>query len=157
MKPPFTLIILPHHYSVHIIRQFINIDEIATINNLDNLNEDNLKTLVDWFFRKNDQNKSRVLGNNDNLTKLDEILSSQEITNQFIAGLSLKDAYDLTRPNSISQGLNKVFNELSNVRNYNYKAYVKTEEDIESLKDIVGLCKEINALIDSKEKDPWSL
>ncbi len=92
------------------IRKFIDIDEISKINNLENLdiNKENLKTLIDWFFRKNEQNKSRVLGNNDNLTKLDEILSNQAITNQFIDGLSLKKSYDLiSNSNSISKGLNK--------------------------------------------------
>ena len=89
------------------IRQFIGINEISNIDNLENLaiDEDNLKTLIDWFFRKNDQNKSRVLGDNDNLTKLDEILSNPEVTKKFTDGLPLKDSYDLTsNSNSISQG-----------------------------------------------------
>jgi hypothetical protein len=43
------------------------------------IDEKQLSVLIDWFFRKNDQNRSRVLGNNDNLTKLNNILSNPEI------------------------------------------------------------------------------
>jgi hypothetical protein len=45
-------------------------DEISNIDDLENLgiDEKQLSVLIDWFFRKNDQNRSRVLGNNNNLT-----------------------------------------------------------------------------------------
>ncbi len=147
------------------IRKFIGIDEIPNINNLenlgtskDNLNKDNLKTLIDWFFRKNEQNKSRVLGNNDNLTKLDEILSNQEITNKFIDGLSLKESYDLTsNSDSISQGLNKSLKELIKIREHSYESYIYNAEDIDTLKKIVSLCRDIKSLAEGKKAEPWEL
>jgi hypothetical protein len=51
---------------------FIGIGEISSIDDLENLgiNKKQLSVLIDWLFRKNNQNRSRVLGNNDNLTKL---------------------------------------------------------------------------------------
>ncbi len=142
------------------IRQFIDIDEISNINNLENLDisEDNLKTLIDWFFRKNDQNKSRVLGNNDNLTKLDEILSNQEITNKFIGGLSLNESYDLTsNSDSISQGLGKSLKELIKIREHSYESYIYNAEDIDTLKKIVSLCRDIKSLAEGKKAEPWEL
>lgn len=142
------------------IRQFIEIDEISGINNLENINinKDNLEVLIDWFFRKNDQNKSRSLGNNDNLTKLDNILSMPEITRKFKDGLSLNESNGLINidENFFTQGLNKSLNELKKVREYSYKLENYNKSDIEILKDIVSLCKDIKISIDNKQKD-WDL
>lgn len=142
------------------IRKFINIEEVSSIDNLKTLhiNATNLGILIDWFFRKNDQNKSRVLGNNDNLTKLNEILSNQEITKKFTDGLSLRESYSLINisSGSFTQGLSKSLNELKNVREYGYKLKSHNNGDVKILKDIVALCKEIKNSIESK-KGNWEL
>jgi len=142
------------------IRKFIGINEISDVNNLEDLeiNTNNLQTLIDWFFRKNDQNKSRVLGDNNHLTKLDNILSNKEITSKFTEGLSLEESYDLTNnSDSISQGLNKSLKELGKIREYNYELYDYDAEDIGTLKKIVGLCRDINSLVNSKKEESWEL
>lgn len=142
------------------IRNFININDISDIDNLENLgvNTDNLKTLIDWFFRKNDQNKSRVLGDNDNLTKLNEILSSEEITIKFTNGLSLKESYDLiNNSSSISQELNKSLRELQKIKDRNYETYVYDDNDTKTLEKIVSLCRDINSLVKGTKKESWEL
>jgi hypothetical protein len=58
------------------------------------IDEEQLSVLIDWFFRKNDQNRSRVLGDNNNLTKLNNILSNPEITEKFKNRLSLEESDD---------------------------------------------------------------
>ncbi len=142
------------------IRKFIDIDEISNINNLEdiNINEDNLETLIDWFFRKNDQNKSRVLGDNDNLTKLNNILSDPEVTKKFKDGSSLKESDDSINisESSFTQGLNKSLNELKQVKGYSHKLNNYGDDNIGILKEIVALCKEIKVLISSKQ-DEWEL
>ncbi len=143
------------------IRKFIGIDELSNIDNIDNLKIelDNLKTLIVWFFEKNDQNKSRVLGNSDNLTKLNIVLSKSEITEKFRNGLSLEDAYDLIGDSkSVGLLLKKSLFLLKEAKNYNYELYKhNTINDIESLKSIVSLCKDINALIKKRKEESWKL
>ena len=143
------------------IRQFIGIYEISSINNLENINidENNLKILIDLFFRKNDQNKSRVLGDNNDLTKLDHIFSDSKITKRFFEeGLSLNDAYDLINisESSFTQGLNKSLNELKRVKEYSHKLENYDKDNIKILEEIVALCREIKILIDNKQ-DNWNL
>ncbi len=143
------------------IREFIGIDEISNIDDLENLgiDEKQLSVLIDWFFRKNDQNRSRVLGDNNNLTKLNNILSNPEITEKFKNGLSLEESDDLINisENSFTQGLRKSLSELKKVREYSYKLKNGYSDDnIETLEEIVALCREIKISIDSKQ-DGWKL
>jgi len=142
------------------IRKFINIDAISDIDDLENLgiNENNLQVLIDWFFRKIEKNKSKSLGNNDDLTKLNNILSNPEITKKFKNGLTLDESNDLINisEESFTKGLNKSLNELKNIREYGYKLNNYSDDNIKILKDIVALCKEIKISIDSK-KDNWEL
>jgi hypothetical protein len=64
-----------------------------------------------------------VLGDNNNLTKLNNILSAPEITEKFKNGLSLEESDDLINisENSFTQGLRKSLSELKKVREYSYK------------------------------------
>jgi len=142
------------------IREFINIEAISDIDNLENLGikKDNLKTLIDWFFRKNDQNKSRVLGDNDNLTKLNNILPNPEIIKKFKDGLSLKESNDLINISEefFTQGLSKSLNELKRVKEYSHKLNNYGDDNLEILKEIVALCKEMKVSISSKQGE-WEL
>ncbi len=75
------------------INSFININ-LNSDKPLEKLNKNNLEKLIYWFFEKNSQNRSRVLGNSTDLTKLNQVLGSEEATNKFLNGDSLDDAVD---------------------------------------------------------------
>lgn len=81
-----------------------------------------------------------------------------EITRKFKDGLSLNESNGLINidENFFTQGLNKSLNELKKVREYSYKLENYNKSDIEILKDIVSLCKDIKISIDNKQKD-WDL
>ncbi|MEA3451400.1 MAG: hypothetical protein U9Q83_05795, partial [Bacteroidota bacterium] len=75
------------------INSFININ-LESDNPLEKLNKNNLVKLIHWFFEKNTQNRSRVLGNSTDLTKLNQVLGSEDATNKFLNGSSLADSVD---------------------------------------------------------------
>lgn len=64
------------------------------------LNLKNLKTLVHWFFEKNDQNKTRLKGKSSDLNKLNSILNTEKSNLALKAfseeGKSLEAAYEFT-------------------------------------------------------------
>jgi len=138
------------------IKNFINID-LDNDDTLSSINKDNLGTLIDLFFRKNDQNRSRVLGTSDNLIKLNKILSSKEVTNKFIHGLPLIDAFNLIEVNSgtFTAELYASLQELKTAHSYIHKINKHNDKDMEILGEIVSLCKVIRNTINSKDDD-WS-
>jgi len=61
------------------------------------VNKENLKEWIHWLFEKNDQNKTRLLGNSSDLNSLNKILGNDEATKAFIEkGWSLEKAKELT-------------------------------------------------------------
>ena len=73
------------------IRQFIAVD-LNLENPLEHLNQAHLKELINWFFRKNENNKSQVLGNSEQLKQLNDVLSNQEALQNFREQGSLRQA-----------------------------------------------------------------
>jgi hypothetical protein len=76
------------------IRKFINID----LNNelpLENLNSDNLKEVVSWWFEKF-EGQSRVIGDSEGLKHLDKVVGHTLALDAFRKGLPIKDAYEMT-------------------------------------------------------------
>ncbi len=140
------------------IRKFIAVDlDDAQLSEL-GLNANNLKILMHWFFEKNDQNRSRVLGDSDGLTKLNKVLSNPEITENFTSGMPLIDAVGLIKIDSgtFTQGLNKALQELKTTNSYMHKIELHDNTDIEILKEIVNMCKVIRGSIVNKPDD-WSI
>ena len=78
------------------IAAFLNVNlEIA--NPVENLNKDNLKKWTQWLFQKNDQGKTRLIGDSNDLTSLNLILGNQEALVAFDdGGYSLERAKELT-------------------------------------------------------------
>lgn len=71
----------------------VNLDEE---NPLKNLNNENFKNLIQWFFVKNDQNKTRLKGDSTDLKYLNSILGNANSTKYFNDGASLIEAFELT-------------------------------------------------------------
>jgi len=139
------------------IKSFININ-LEDNDTLSSINQNNLAILIDLFFRKNDQNRSRVLGNSDNLTKLNKILSDQEITKKFIDGLSIDEAFALVEVDAgtFTLELHNSLQSLKTANSYIYQIKKHNNADIEILKEIVSICKIIRNTISNKSDD-WNI
>ena len=81
------------------IKKFINV-HLDNETPLKSLDAKKLEILIQLFFEKNRENRSRVSGNSDNLKKLNKIFSNREVTKKFINGLSLDDSYSLIEVDS---------------------------------------------------------
>lgn len=140
------------------IRKFIAVNLETNIFSETDLKLDNLKELIHWFFEKNNQNKSRVLGDSSGLTMLNKVLSNPEITAKFIGGMPLSDAVDLIEVDSgtFTQGLNEALQKLKTTHGYVHKIKLHNNIDIETLKEIVDICKIIRGSITNKSDD-WSV
>lgn len=107
-----------------------------------NINFKNLKTWTKWFFEKNEQNKTRLIGNSDSLTKLNKILGKEVAKIAFEEkGFDLEKAYELT------EDLNVLFREsIQNSLYYLEQAdgivhrvtefYIDVEEDLSSIRKL---------------------
>lgn len=119
------------------------------------INEGNLKILIEWFFQKNDQLKSRLIGDSTHLTMLNAVLGNEIAKVEFKDnGLEIRRAYELTEDlgnqfqESIKQSLNyleqadKVVHRIENF-------YLDLEDD---LKAIRSLTIKIKSAKDSKDE-----
>jgi ribosomal protein S13 len=141
------------------IRTFIGVD-IKSESPLDNLNSTNLKELTRWFFEKNDQNRTRLLGDSNHLSMLDKVLANEEATNYFKNGSgSLIDAYQIVSVTSESynheiemalSGLKRAQNIIHKVENHQNSETVKTK-----LKDISKLAKNMYLIVESQQGSEW--
>lgn len=140
------------------IKKFISVNLEGDVFSKSDLNTENLKALMHWFFEKNNENKSRVLGDSRELTMLNKVLSNPEITAKFFDGMPLSDAIDLIETDSgaFTRGLNKALQELRTTNSYIDRIQAHSGTDIEILKDIVNIYKVIKGSIDNKSND-WSI
>ncbi|MBA5249716.1 MAG: hypothetical protein FE834_09355 [Gammaproteobacteria bacterium] len=138
------------------IRKFIDIDlDLDTDDPVPNSIEKNLPILIKWFFEKNNQNKSRVLGDSDNLTKLNRILSNPEVTQKFTDGLPLDEANNLTEIDSdtFHHDIRDSLRHLRTANSYIHQINDHNASDIETLKEIVDLCRIIRNTIQNKTNE----
>lgn len=139
------------------IKNFINVN-LNSENPNEKLELSKLEILTKLFFEKNNQNKSRVLGNSDNLTKLNRVLGNKDVTKLFLDGMPLHDAYSLVEVDSetFHGELEKALQNLKNANSYIHRIDDHLDSDIDTLKEVVDICKIIKNSIVSK-KDEWSL
>jgi len=137
------------------IRQFIAVD-LSLENPLEHLNEAHLKELINWFFRKNENNKSQVLGNSDQLKQLNEVLSNSDALQNFREQGSLKQAlkYVKQSEDTFHNDISDALQLLKHAHSYlhNVEGHYKT--DIDVLKEINDLCKVMRDSIRGKA-DEW--
>jgi hypothetical protein len=139
------------------IRNFIGVD-IKSEKPLEKIDEESLKELTQWFFEKNDQNKTRVMGDSKNLSMLDKILGDQEAREYFQTGSgSILDAYQIVSVSSDSfnheiemslTGLKRAQNIIYKVENHNET--VKTK-----LKEIFTLARNMKSIVEAAESEGW--
>jgi len=141
------------------INLFIDVD-LNSDNPLENLDKKNLNKLIHWFFEKNSQNRSRVLGNSIDLTKLNQVLGSEEATENFINGSSLDEAVNSLEfsEDRFSRELAYSLKNLENANSFIHKLDEHNNQDIDTLKDIVKLCRIIKDTIEErKDNNEWDI
>jgi hypothetical protein len=141
------------------INLFIDIN-LDSDNPLEKLNNTNLKELIHWFFEKNSQNRSRVLGNNEDLTKLNQVLGDEDATNKFFNGSSLDEAIDSLEfsEDRFTRELSHSLRNLENANSFIHKLDEHNGQDIDTLKDIVKLCRIMKDTIEEKKGDnEWDI
>lgn len=139
------------------IRNFINID-MKSEDPASGLDIDNLKELTQWFFEKNEQNKSRVIGDSKHLSMLDKVLSNKEATEYFQTGTgSILDAYQLVSvtADSFNQEVEMSLSGLKRAQNIIHKVEQHHDTVKTKLKEIFTLAKNMNAIVVSLEEDSW--
>lgn len=123
------------------IKKFIGVD-YDTENPIEKLLEKNLKKWTHWLFEKNDQGRTRLIGNSSDLNDLNSILNESN-KEAFIA--FDRDGYSLQKAKELTGELDEVFKGfISNAINNLEKAdsmvlkvrlfYTNFEEDIRQIK-----------------------
>ncbi len=121
------------------IRSFIGVD-FDLDNPIERISPNNLSKWTHWLFEKNDQNKTRLIGNSSDLSDLNAILGNENALKAFDEkGYSLERAKELTGEldevfrnyvlNSL-QSLEKADSLVVKVREY----YLELEEDLRQIK-----------------------
>ncbi len=77
------------------IASFLGVD-FANDEPIEALNTDNLSKWTHWLFEKNDQNKTRLIGNSSDLNDLNKVLSNEQALTAFDSGVSLSKSLELT-------------------------------------------------------------
>lgn len=137
------------------IRRFIGID-FSNEDPLTNLNEEQLEELINWFFRKNENNKSQVLGNSDQLKQLNDVLSNKEALQYFRDQGSLKQAlkYVKQSEDTFHNDISDALQFLKHAQSYIHNVETHYTTDIDVLKEINGLCRVMRDAIQGKD-DEW--
>jgi len=118
------------------------------------LSSENLKKWTHWFFEKNDQNKTRLIGNSSNLNDLNNILGDTEALDAFDnKGYPLERAAEFTGEINIIfknfvtnayQSLEKADKMVIKVKDF----YIDLDEDLKEIKllsdKIIRTVKAIN-------------
>ncbi|WP_417690246.1 hypothetical protein [Pseudidiomarina sp.] len=142
------------------IRRFIGID-IGSDTPFDEVNIDNLKELTKWFFERNDQNKTRLIGDSKHLSMLDAVLGDSEARDYFQEGKgSINDAYQIVSVSGDSffheielalAGLKRAQSILHNVEDHTNSGSVKSK-----LREIFSLAKNMKTVIEASDDEGWN-
>jgi hypothetical protein len=141
------------------IRDFIGVD-IKSEDPLEHLENSKLEELTKWFFEKNDQRKTRVIGDSKHLSMLDKVLGNEEASEYFRTGSgSILEAFQIVSVSSDSfnhevemalAGLKRAQNIIHKVEKHTNSDAVKTK-----LKEIFYLAKNMKSIVEATEDDGW--
>lgn len=134
------------------IRNFLNID-LSESDALENLQLDNIKVLIGWFYQKSYHGRTVLKADSDSLTKLNLILSHPEAKEHLIKNENLADAYDLLDQSyeSFSQNISISFKHLKEANGQIDLVDKKYITDVETLTRIKKLSE---IILDRIEKLP---
>lgn len=141
------------------VKKFISIDLSIEdpFANFQKEAEENLCTLIHWFFQKNDQGRPRVYGHSKDLTSLNSILSSPDAMKYFMDGNSLEESlkYTIISSDSFHHELKEALRNLKYAHSFIHQIEQHNDNDTEAIKEIMSLCKIMGQAIDAKSKDEW--
>lgn len=129
------------------ICQFINV-KLSEENPVIEINHQNLKKLIFWFFEKNDQNKTRIKGKSEDLNKLNSILGNKIAYHAFVDGKDLDRANELTVNidalfyNNIQKSL-QYLEQADSVVHKTEKFYSELEEDLLQIRKLTSKIKQV--------------
>ena len=121
---------------------------------LDELNKENLKKLIFWWFQKF-EGKSRALGTSKELKMLDKILSNNNALMAFENGESIDIAYELTNDMDVifKKEVEKSLNAMEQADAYSNKVKGFYPNLFEDLKSIRAIANKINNYQQQKENE----
>jgi len=139
------------------IRNYIDID-FQSEQPTESLNIEKLEELTNWFFRKNEQGGTRVLGNSEQLRMLNEVMTDELAFDYFKGGSgSIREAF-----NQISVNADSYHNEielslaaLKRANSMTHNVIEHHSSDLVKLREIFELARAIKSAIDSKSEGDW--
>ena len=138
------------------IRAFIGVDLRSETPIIQLSNEEyslNFKSLIDWFFRRNDFNKTVLKGDSQTLSTFDKVLSHSIAKQRFFDSGDLNSAFELTVETSSSfhHNLAQALQTLVNAQMQIYKVKQHNSTDVAVLEDIIGLADILKSSIQNKK------
>ncbi len=123
----------------------------STIESLDNRR---LKDLASWLFAKNAEGKTRI-GESRNLRQLSAVVVNEQALKSFDSGASLSTAYILTdAPADIFRiTLSEAREKLQTAQSYIHRVNKPTEGDIDLLKEIQTIVRDLRTLVQQRLND----
>ena len=138
------------------IAKFIGVD-FSLDNPISGISTENLSKWTHWLFEKNDQNKTRLIGNSSDLNDLNKVISDEKALKAFDLGATLSKAIELTGEidKSFETSIIKAIEYLERADSLVLKVndfYTNYEEDIKSIQLIAKKIKRsIEDKIDEEE------
>jgi acyl carrier protein len=140
------------------IRMFLGVD-FEALQPIKNLSAENLKKWTHWLFEKNDQNRTRLIGNSANLNDLNAIIANPAALDAFDnKGYSLDRAKELTGELdtifrnfivSACQSLEKADSLVIKVNDF----YIDLDDDLKSIKLLADKIKSTVKVINSSNDE----
>ena len=118
------------------------------------LNKENLKELVTWWFKKN-EGVSRVIGDSEGMRKLNEVLGNEVALAAFKKGVNIDAAYELTNDidlqfeRKVKESL-QAMEQADGLSNKVKSFYIDLYDDLKSVRQIAA---KINDFRMRREKD----
>lgn len=139
------------------ISEFLGVDlQDESEDYVSEINRENLKKWTHWLFEKNDQNRTRLIGDSDSLTSLNTVLGHEDARIAFDkGGISLEVAKELTGELD-TQFINHIISAMSSLENADrlvIKVDIGYNEVFEYLKNIRALTGKIGRTIQEKEDE----
>ena len=136
------------------IRDFIGVDPDSS-EPLRSLNAENLEELIHWFFKKNQNGKTLLIGDSKSLAALNKVLAKPESTQYFKETGRLQDALRLVEQSSDSfhEAITSALETLKLAQGYMHNIDTHYVSDSDLLSEIVSLSKSMRISIMAKMDD----
>ena len=119
------------------------------------IDEANLENWTRWLFEKNREGKTRLIGDSESLSALNQVLGNDAARAAFVSGRSLEESLDLTDEIN-TQFLRLILNSLNQLEQADRivtRASVGYDEVLSSLREIRTLASKIGRTIQEREDE----